>query len=113
LLVSAGSGALTLGVPSSAGVPETWTAETLSVSYNDPGAVEAAFRAFPSGIAAVIVEPVAGNMGVVPPTIGFLEGLRALCTEHGAVLIFDEVITGFRVAPGGAQELFGIRPDLT
>jgi len=113
LLVSAGSGALTLGVPSSAGVPASWAAETLTVPYNDLASVEAAFQRFPGQIAAVIVEPVAGNMGVVPPAAGFLEGLRARCTEQGAVLIFDEVITGFRVAPGGAQELFGARPDLT
>lgn len=113
LLVAAGSGALTLGVPSSAGVPASWTAETLSVPYNDLEAVEAAFRRFPGDIAAAIVEPVAGNMGVVPPATGFLKGLRSLCTQHETVLIFDEVITGFRVAPGGAQELFGIAPDLT
>ncbi len=113
LLVAAGSGALTLGVPSSAGVPASWTAETLSVPYNDVAAVAAAFSNFPDQIAAVIVEPVAGNMGVVPPAIGFLERLRSLCGENGTVLVFDEVITGFRVAPGGAQELFGITPDLT
>jgi glutamate-1-semialdehyde 2,1-aminomutase len=113
LLVSAGSGALTLGVPSSAGVPASWTADTLSIPYNDLAAIEGAFSRFPEQIAAVIVEPVAGNMGVVPPAAGFLEGLRALCTREGALLIFDEVITGFRVAPGGAQELFGVRPDLT
>jgi glutamate-1-semialdehyde 2,1-aminomutase len=113
LLVAAGSGALTLGVPSSAGVPSSWTAETISVPYNDLGAVADAFDRFPEQIAAVIVEPVAGNMGVVPPAAGFLEGLRALCTEHSCLLIFDEVITGFRVGPGGAQQLLGIRPDLT
>jgi glutamate-1-semialdehyde 2,1-aminomutase len=113
LLVAAGSGALTLGVSSSAGVPASWTAETVSLPYNDLNSVEAAFSRFSGEIAAVIVEPVAGNMGVVPPAEGFLAGLRQLCSRHSSILIFDEVITGFRLAPGGAQELFGVRPDLT
>jgi glutamate-1-semialdehyde 2,1-aminomutase len=113
LLVAAGSGVLTLGLPASAGVPASWTAETLSVPYNDLAAVEHAFSRYPDQIAAIIVEPVAGNMGVVPPDDGFLAGLRRLTTARGALLIFDEVITGFRVGPGGAQGRFGIRPDLT
>jgi glutamate-1-semialdehyde 2,1-aminomutase len=113
LLVAAGSGVLTLGLPASAGVPAAWTSDTLSVPYNDLDAVAEAFRRFPEQIAAVIVEPVAGNMGVVPPSPGFLEGLRALTVEAGALLVFDEVITGFRVGPGGAQGRFGIWPDLT
>ena len=112
-LVQAGSGSATLGQPDSAGVPESVAALTLVVPYNDAGAVEEAFRTHPRQIAAVIVEPVAANMGVVPPEPGFLEALRAITSRHGAVLIFDEVITGFRVALGGAQELYGVRPDLT
>ena len=113
LLVAAGSGAATLGIPGSAGVPEGAARDTIVVPHNDLGALEAAFGAAPDQIAAVIVEPVAGNMGCVPPEPGWLEGLRALCTKHGAVLIFDEVMTGFRVAYGGAQERYGITPDLT
>jgi glutamate-1-semialdehyde 2,1-aminomutase len=113
LLVAAGSGVLTLGLPASAGVPAPWAADTFSVPYNHLEAVAEAFRRYPEQIAAVIVEPVAGNMGVVPPVGGFLEGLRALTSEQGALLVFDEVITGFRVGPGGAQGLYGIRPDLT
>jgi glutamate-1-semialdehyde 2,1-aminomutase len=113
LLVAAGSGVLTLGLPASAGVPATWTADTLSMPYNDLEAVAEAFRRYPEQIAAVIVEPVAGNMGVVPPLAGFLESLRALTAGQGALLVFDEVITGFRVGPGGAQGLYGIQPDLT
>ena len=113
LLVKAGSGPLTLGQPDSAGVPADAAAQTLSVAYNDLPAVRAAFDAHPAGIAAVIVEPVAGNMGVIPPEAGFLEHLRALTRERGAVLIFDEVITGFRIAFGGAQERLRITPDLT
>jgi glutamate-1-semialdehyde 2,1-aminomutase len=113
LLVQAGSGPLTLGTPDSPGVPSTAAARTLSVPYNDPEAVAAAFVAHPGAIAAVIVEPVAGNMGVVPPAPGFLQRLRDLTQEHGSLLIFDEVITGFRVALGGAQERYGITPDLT
>ena len=113
LLVQAGSGALTHGVPTSAGVPESYAAETLIAAYNDLPSVESLFDAWPDGIAAVIVEPVAGNMGVVPPADGFLEGLRRITEANGALLIFDEVITGFRVAYGGAQTLFGITPDIT
>ncbi len=113
LLVQAGSGALTHGVPTSAGVPESYAAETLIAAYNDLASVESLFDAWPDGIAAVIVEPVAGNMGVVPPADGFLEGLRRITEANGALLIFDEVITGFRVAYGGAQTLFGITPDIT
>ena len=113
LLVKAGSGATTLSIPDSRGVPAALAALTVTAPFNDIGAVRALFDARGGDIAAVIVEPVAGNMGVVPPAPGFLEGLRELCTRHGAVLIFDEVITGFRVAYGGAQALYGIRPDLT
>jgi glutamate-1-semialdehyde 2,1-aminomutase len=112
-LVAAGSGAMTIGVPSSPGVPAAVTANTLVAPYNDLPAVEALFAASPEGIAAVIVEPVAGNMSLVPPEPGFLEGLRSLCDRYGALLIFDEVMTGFRVAWGGAQNLFDIRPDLS
>jgi glutamate-1-semialdehyde 2,1-aminomutase len=113
LLVKAGSGALTFGQPSSAGVPAETAAHTLVLDYNDAAGVEAAFSREGGEIAAVIVEPVAGNMNLVPPRPGFLEMLRELCTRHGAVLIFDEVMTGFRVALGGAQALYGIKPDLT
>ena len=112
LLVKAGSGALTLGVPSSPGVPADFARHTLSATYNDPASVEDLFRAQPAGIAAVIVEPVAGNMNCVPPAPGFLQALRALCDRYGAVLIFDEVMTGFRVHPGGAAARYGVRPDL-
>ena len=113
LLVQAGSGALTHGVPTSAGVPESYAAETLVGAYNELESVQILFDAWPSDIAAVIVEPVAGNMGVVPPADGFLDGLRRITESHGALLIFDEVITGFRVAYGGAQTLYGITPDIT
>ncbi|HEX7966464.1 MAG TPA: glutamate-1-semialdehyde 2,1-aminomutase [Gammaproteobacteria bacterium] len=113
LLVKAGSGALTLGVPSSAGVPAALATLTLTLPYNDASAVEALFREQGDGIACVIVEPVAGNMNCVLPAPGFLETLRAACTKHGALLIFDEVMTGFRVAKGGAQSLYKITPDLT
>jgi glutamate-1-semialdehyde 2,1-aminomutase len=113
LLVKAGSGAATLSIPDSRGVPPALAALTLTAPFNDIAAVRALFDARGADIAAVIVEPVAGNMGVVPPAPGFLEGLRELCTRHGAVLIFDEVITGFRIAYGGAQALYGVRPDLT
>jgi glutamate-1-semialdehyde 2,1-aminomutase len=113
LLVQAGSGPLTLGAPDSPGVPSAAAAQTLSVAYNDLLSVRSAFEAHPGEIAAVIVEPVAGNMGVIPPEPGFLTHLRGLTSEHGALLIFDEVITGFRVARGGAQELFHVTPDLT
>lgn len=113
LLVKAGSGALTFGQPSSAGVPAEVAAHTLTLSYNDNAAVEALFNQVGSEIACVIVEPVAGNMNLIAPQKGFLEMLRTQCTKHGAVLIFDEVMTGFRVALGGAQALYGIQPDLT
>jgi len=113
LLVEAGSGATTLGVPSSPGVPESITADTVLVPYNDLDAVARAFEAHAGAIACMAVEPIAGNMGVVPPEDGYLEGLRALCDEHGALLLFDEVMTGFRVAFGGAQALYGVTPDLT
>lgn len=113
LLVDAGSGALTLGVPSSPGVPQAIAAATVVVHYNDLAGARAAFEKYAGRIAAFIVEPVAGNMGVVPPREGYLAGLRQLCDEHGALLIFDEVMTGFRVAWGGAQALAGVRPDVT
>ncbi|MCK5113910.1 MAG: glutamate-1-semialdehyde 2,1-aminomutase [Phycisphaerae bacterium] len=113
LLVEAGSGATTLGVPSSKGVPEGATADTLLVNYNDTAALAELFAEYPGQIAAVLVEPVAGNMGVVPPADGFLQSLRDQCDSGGALLIFDEVMTGFRLAWGGAQQLFGIRPDIT
>jgi glutamate-1-semialdehyde 2,1-aminomutase len=113
LLVKAGSGALTFGVPSSAGVPPEVTAHTLVLDFNDLEGVRRAFEAQAKDIAAVIVEPIAGNMNLVLPAPGFLEGLRELCTRHGAVLIFDEVMTGFRVGMQGVQGLHGIRPDLT
>ncbi|MFZ5492719.1 MAG: glutamate-1-semialdehyde 2,1-aminomutase [Pseudomonadota bacterium] len=112
LLVNAGSGALTFGVPSSPGVPAELAALTLTAPYNDLDAVETLFRARGGDIAAVIVEPVAGNMGCVLPQPGFLPGLRRLCDAHGALLIFDEVMTGFRVALGGAQARFGVTADL-
>jgi len=113
LLVDAGSGALTLGVPSSPGVPVAVAAETLVVHYNDLEATTSLFETMGGQIACILVEPVAGNMGCVPPQAQYLEGLRASCDEHGALLIFDEVMTGFRVAYGGAQSLYGVRPDLT
>ena len=113
LLVKAGSGALTLGVPTSPGVPASLAALTLTLPYNDGETVRAAFRQYGREIACVIVEPVAGNMNCVPPAAGFLSTLRELCTQHGSVLIFDEVMTGFRVAHGGAQAFYGITPDLT
>jgi glutamate-1-semialdehyde 2,1-aminomutase len=113
LLVKAGSGGATFGVPDSRGVPAALAALTVAVPFNDVDAVARVFAERPGDVAAVLVEPVAGNMGVVPPRAGFLAGLRELCTRHGALLIFDEVITGFRVAYGGAQALYGVRPDLT
>jgi len=113
LLAQAGSGVATLGLPDSPGVPAAAVASTFTAPYNDLAAVAGIFDAVRGGVAAVIVEPVAGNMGLVPPEPGFLSGLRNLTTRHGAVLIFDEVMTGFRVARGGAQALYGITPDLT
>jgi glutamate-1-semialdehyde 2,1-aminomutase len=113
LLASAGSGLATLGIPATPGVPTGAAADTIVVPYNDVDAAAAAVERYGEGLAAIVVEPVAGNMGVVPPVPGFLEGLRALCDASGALLVFDEVITGFRVAHGGAQELYGVRPDLT
>ncbi|MEJ2502834.1 MAG: glutamate-1-semialdehyde 2,1-aminomutase [Gemmatimonadota bacterium] len=112
-LVEAGSGAATLGVPSSPGVTEGAARDTLVAEYNDLASVRTLLEETPDGVAAVFVEPVAGNMGCVPPEPGFLEGLRSLCDDHGALLVFDEVMTGFRLAPGGAQERFGVTPDLT
>jgi glutamate-1-semialdehyde 2,1-aminomutase len=112
-LIKAGSGALTLGVPDSPGVPAGTAQGTLTARYNDLGSVEALIAGNPGAVAAIIVEPVVGNMGCVLPGPGFLEGLRALCSEHGILLIFDEVMTGFRVSLGGAQERFRIKPDLT
>jgi glutamate-1-semialdehyde 2,1-aminomutase len=112
-LVQAGSGALTLGTPTSPGVPAGAVASTLPATYNDLASVERLAATHRGEIAAVVLEPVAGNMGVVPPEPGFLEGLRSVCDREGMLLVFDEVMTGFRLAPGGAQELFGVRPDLT
>lgn len=113
MLVRAGSGAAELAIPASAGVPAAFAEKTLTVSYNDADAVGRLFTMYPGQIAAVIVEPVAANMGVVPPAEGYLQRLRQLCDHHGSVLIFDEVITGFRLAFGGAQSLYKIRADLT
>jgi glutamate-1-semialdehyde 2,1-aminomutase len=112
-LVQAGSGALTLGVPTSPGVTAAAAADTLLASYNDLDSVQRVFDANRGGVAALIVEPIAGNMGVVPPADGFLRALREVCTAHGALLIFDEVISGFRAGPGGAQGLLDVKPDLT
>jgi glutamate-1-semialdehyde 2,1-aminomutase len=112
-LVQAGSGATTLGVPTSPGVPVAAAADTLSARYNDLDSVEQAFRNGRGTVAAVFVEPIAGNMGLVPPRDGFLEGLRSLCDTEGALLVFDEVISGFRAGPGGAQRVYGVTPDLT
>jgi glutamate-1-semialdehyde 2,1-aminomutase len=112
-LIAAGSGALTLGAPDSPGVTEGVAKDTLTVPYNDVDAVKAAIAANPEQIATIIIEPVVGNMGLVEPAPGFLAELRALCTEHGIVLLFDEVMTGFRLAPGGAQQLYGVTPDMT
>lgn len=113
LLVQAGSGVATLGLPDSPGVPASVTASTLTAPFNDLAAVAALLKQNPEQIALIVVEPVAGNMGFVPPQPGFLQGLRRLADEHGALLLFDEVMTGFRVAHGGAQGVFGVTPDLT
>ncbi|WP_340680521.1 glutamate-1-semialdehyde 2,1-aminomutase [Paraglaciecola sp.] len=113
LLVKAGSGALTFGVPSSPGVPADFAKHTLTVEFNNLESVAAAFAQHPDDIACIIVEPVAGNMNCIPPVDGFLQGLRDVCDQYGAVLIFDEVMTGFRVALGGAQQKYAIKPDLT
>ena len=113
LLVKGGSGLLTLGIPNSPGVTEAVAAQTLTLPFNDLQSVEDVFRTYPGQIAAVILEPVAGNMGCIPPNPGFLDGLRAMTHDHGALLIFDEVMTGFRVSRGGAQQLYGVDPDLT
>lgn len=113
LLAEAGSGVATLGIPGTPGVPAAQVASTLTVPYNDLNAVRELFETFPEEIAVVALEPVAGNMGLIPPAEGFLSGLRELCDQYGALLLFDEVMTGFRLAYGGAQERFGITPDLT
>lgn len=113
LLVKAGSGALTFGHPDSAGIPASFTQHTLVLPYNDLDAVKQAFEAYPEQIAGIILEPVAGNSGLFAPRTGYLEGLRRLTQQYGALLIFDEVMTGFRLAPGGAQELYHITPDLS
>jgi len=113
LLVKAGSGALTLGVPNSPGVPNGLAKHTITIDFNDTATMERVFSEFGAQIACVIVEPIAGNMNMVLPESGFLESLRSQCDQHAAILIFDEVMTGFRVAQGGAQEIFDIRPDLT
>ncbi|HYH10934.1 MAG TPA: glutamate-1-semialdehyde 2,1-aminomutase, partial [Thermomicrobiales bacterium] len=112
LLVQAGSGVATLGLPDSPGVPKGATQDTLVATYNDLDSVQRLFDVHGDDIATVIVEPVAGNMGMVEPAVGFLEGLRTITSRHGALLLFDEVMTGFRVAPGGAVEKFGIEPDI-
>jgi len=113
LLVKAGSGALTLGVPTSPGVPEALASMTITLTYNDIDSVKAAFAEIGKDVACIIVEPVAGNMNCIPPVPGFLEGLREICDEYGSVLILDEVMTGFRVSLGGAQQHYNIKPDLT
>ncbi len=113
LLVKAGSGLATLGISDSGGVPKSFAETTITLPYNNLDGVEEAFKKHPGKIACVVVEPVAGNMGCIPPAPGFLEGLRELCTQQGAMLLFDEVMTGFRVAYGGAQSLYGVRPDLS
>ena len=112
-LVKAGSGAITFGIPDSAGIPPALAAQTLTAPYNDLSAVQAIFEQNPSQIACVIVEPVAGNMGIVLPREGFLKGLEEICRKNGSLLIFDEVITGFRLTYGGVQKIYGITPDLT
>ena len=110
MLVKAGSGAMTSGIPDSLGVPAGCAEDTLTAVYNDPSSVEKLFEQYPGQIAAVILEPVAGNMGLVPPKEGFLQAMRDICTREGALLIFDEVITGFRLSKAGAQGYFGITP---
>lgn len=112
-LIKAGSGAMTFGVPDSPGVPTSIASTTLTARFNDLASVEKLFNEFPGQVAGVIIEPVVGNMGCIPPSKGFLEGVQKLCTQHNAVFIVDEVMTGFRVALGGAQQLYGITPDLT
>ncbi len=112
-LVQAGSGALTLGTPTSPGVTKAAAADTLIASYNDIASVQRVFKANRGQVAALVVEPIAGNMGLVPPGDGFLRELRKACDANGALLVFDEVISGFRAAPGGAQQVYGVRPDLT
>ncbi len=113
LLVSAGSGVATLGIPGSPGVPREFVELTLQAPYNDLEAVESVLRRYPGEVAAILVEPIAGNMGCIPPVDGFLEGLARLCDEHGSLLVFDEVMTGFRVGYSGAQGRYGVRPDIT
>jgi len=113
LLVKAGSGALTLGVPTSPGVPASMAEHTITLTFNDLDQVRSAFAELGDQIACIIVEPIAGNMNMVPPVSGFLEGLRSICDEYGSLLIFDEVMTGFRVARGGAQSIYQVKPDLT
>jgi glutamate-1-semialdehyde 2,1-aminomutase len=113
LLVKAGSGVLTLGLPNSPGVPEDLARHTLTAPFNDSEAIDSLMTTYGDRVACIIVEPIAGNMGCIPPQTGYLQKLRDLCRHHGTVLIFDEVMTGFRVARGGAQELYGITPDLT
>jgi len=112
-LIQAGSGALTLGEPNSPGVPESDASDTLSAEFNNLQSVKNLFGKYPDKIAAIIIEPIAGNMGVIPPADGFLQGLRKLCDEFGTLFILDEVMTGFRVHPGGAQALYNIKPDIT
>lgn len=112
-LIAAGSGAMTFGVPDSAGITEGVAKDTLTAPFNDLGVVEALVQANTGQVAAIIVEPVVGNMGVVPPATGFLQGLRSICDREGILLIFDEVMTGFRLSPGGAQQLYGVIPDIT
>ena len=113
LLVKAGSGIATFGIPGSAGVPAETAQHTLALPYNNLAAVETAFANHPQQIACILVEPVVGNAGTIPPAQGYLEGLRRIATEHGALLILDEVMTGFRLSLGGAQQIYGIQPDLT
>ena len=113
LLAKAGSGVTTLGIPDSAGVPAGVTSDTITLPYNDIRAVTHAMKEIGDEVACIVIEPIAGNMGVIPPRPGYLQGLRDICDQFGALLLFDEVITGFRVAYGGAQELYGVKPDLT